>query len=446
MLCALMLLISFTCVSAQEIPSAAGFSKTQTQNSALYFSREDFENAFSFDNGEFSAIKFVTLPDKGSLSFKGDILYVGAEIEADDIGDIMYAPAPDEIYETKFIYQAKSGVLYSENAEVTLSVTAAQTGPLRAENSSVTTKKNNPVSSKMIAYAETEVASVPEFTISVPPTKGKVDVTDTKDGSFTYTPFSDQLGEDFFTFKFSAPPYEAAATVRITIEDSADTTLFQYADLQNHWASYSAAMLVERNITIGEKIGNKYYYHPNKQLTRGDFVLLITAAVGIDNLPEYSGSVRFADEDSIPPYLVEPAYRALEAGIISGIGSGGSILFGASNTLTRIEALMMVNNTIAPKADSNVTLDYADSADIPAWALQAVKNMEGYGIIRGFDDNTLRPYSLIIKAQGGEIIYQLVKYLDAYPEARASLSGSFSYDSRPVSYDVQKGYMSIVAK
>lgn len=317
--------------------------------------------------------------------------------------------------------------------------------PLITQDSSITTKKNTAVNSAMIGNSEKEFTRQPEFIIVDAPTKGKLEVVDVHSGKFVYTPFKDQLGEDLFTFKLVISPYESrVSTVTITIEDAPETTLFQYADLQNHWAAYSAAMLVERNITIGEKIANKYYYRPDKKLTRADFVLLITAAVGLDNLPQYSGSKRFSDESDIPKHLIEPAYRALEAGIISGVGNGDKIYFSPNSTISRIEAIMMINNTINPDYKSTTELDYSDSNDIPRWALDAVKNLEGYGLIRGYDDNTLRPHSLIVKSQGGEMVYQLIKYLDAYPSARAKLSGSFVYDSHPISYSIQKGYMSAV--
>ena len=102
----------------------------------------------------------------------------------------------------------------------------------------------------------------------------------------------------------------------------------------------------------------------------------------------------------------------------------------------------MVNNAINPDYESTIDLDFADVNDIPLWAVQAIKNMEGYGLIKGFDDNTLRPFSLIQKAQGGEVVYQFVKYLDAYPEARAKLCQSFTFEAQPISYNVQKGYIS----
>ncbi len=447
-LIAVIFLLTFTNAAAEPVvPTAFDFAKTQTKNSAIYFSAEDFAKSFSPATEGVKSIKIVSLPERGTLLTDTSTLMAGTEIAYDSLSSLIYTPESDAVYETSFLYQARGEGEYSGSAKVTIIITETAEGPLRTQDSSITTKKNTPVNSAMIGSSETEFTHKPEFMIVDAPTKGKVDVTDVHTGTFVYTPFTDQTGEDVFTFKLVMAPYESkVSTVTITIEDTPETTLFQYADLQNHWAAYSAAMLVERNITVGERIANKYYYRPDRQLTRADFVLLITAAVGLDNLPPYSGTKRFADEGDMPSYLIEPAYRALEAGIISGIGNGDAIYFAPNNTLSRIEAIMMINNTINPDYESTTELDYADVYDIPQWAVQAVKNMEGYGLIKGYDDNTLRPHALIIKSQGGEMIYQLVKYLDAYPQTRAKLSGSFVYEAQPISYDIQKGYISTVVR
>lgn len=435
---------SFVCVAAETQPVANDFTKTETQNSAIYFTQEDFKTNVTSDSGDVTTIKLISLPDRGSLTFQSSPATENQEIPIENAGELLYTPESDQTYSTTFQYQAKVGEQYSESATITITMTEAATGTLTVEDLSITTQKNKPVSSTLVGHSDSETPQQPEFMIVDEPTKGKVEVTDVQTGAFTYTPFTDQTGEDTFTFKLVLSPHESdPGTVTVTIEDTPEEPeLFHYADLGTHWAAYSAAMLVERNITIGEKIGNNYYYYPEKQLTRGDFVLLLTSAVGLDSLPEYTGSVRFADEDQMPNYLIEPAYRAMEAGIINGIAEGDQIYFGADNPLTRIEAFVMINNAINPEHESDITLDFADVNDIPQWAVQAVKNMEGYGLIKGYDDNTLRPFSRITKAQGGESVYQFVKYLDAYPEARAKLCQNFTFESQPISYNVQKGYIS----
>ena len=65
---------------------------------------------------------------------------------------------------------------------------------------------------------------------------------------------------------------------------------------------------------------------------------------------------------------------------------------------------------MSSKTRSDTELDFADASTIPDWAAQSVKNLVGYGIIKGFEDNTLRPYERITKAQTAEMIYQMMKY------------------------------------
>lgn len=406
-------------------PVVQDFTKTETKNTAIYFTETDFTSNYTSDD-PITTVKIVSLPqvENASLTLNDAPVTPDQEIPIADITTLMYTPKADYVGEDTFQYQAKGSGNYSDSATITIEYTEASEGSLVVENLSITTQKNKPVSAKLKGHSTDEPSAQPSFVIVDAPTKGKVDVTDVHTGDFTYTPFTDQVGDDQFTFRLELSPYESAiGTVTVTIEDTApEPELFSYADLQNHWASYSAAMLVEHNITIGEKIGNKYYYRPDKALTRGDFTLLITSAIGLDSLPEYEGELRFADEAQMPQYLIEPAYRAMAAGIINGVERDGQIYFDADSTLTRIEAIVITNNAIDPEVASDVTLDYADTSEIPQWALQAVKNMEGYGLIKGYDDNTLRPYSLIIKSQGGEIVYQFFKYLQEYPDTITRLN------------------------
>lgn len=443
------------CASAEEGTDAiaADFTKTEAMNTSIYFSTQDFEENFSAsDKRALATVKILTIPDAPDAQFKysdTDLdVTADTEIPADQLSTLYFKPGTDWTGTTSFTYQAKAADTgYSNIATVNITVTPPSEGPLVVEDMSFTTKKNTPYTGQLVGRSTDSIPSEFTFQIGKAPTKGKVEVTDVHTGAFTYTPFTDQLGDDEFTFHIAYAPYQSReATVSINIEDTPEENLFHYADLGVHWAAYSAAKLVERDVTVGEKIGNQYFYYPERQLTRGDMILLMTAAVGLDGLPEWDGVTRFADHDTIPDYLLEPAYRALQAGIIQGVEEDGLIYLYPNATLTRVEVLMMMNNAINPDAQTEGELEFADAADIPAWAVHAVKNLEGYGLLKGYDDNTVRPYALITKAQGGELTYQLIKYLDAYPSARAKLAGMVVEDiedTAPVSYDINKGYLTV---
>ena len=61
---------SCLCAVAETQPVANDFTKTETQNSAIYFSQEDFKTNVTSDSGEVTTIKLISLPDRGSLTFQ----------------------------------------------------------------------------------------------------------------------------------------------------------------------------------------------------------------------------------------------------------------------------------------------------------------------------------------------------------------------------------------
>ena len=54
-------------------------------------------------------------------------------------------------------------------------------------------------------------------------------------------------------------------------------------------------------------------------------------------------------------------------------------------------------------------LEFIDAMDIPSWSLGAIKNMVGYQIINGYDDNTFKPGTTITRAELAEMLYKAIK-------------------------------------
>lgn len=524
-------------------PTVDNITKSETKNSVVNFSDNDFIEGFSADGGAaLTTVKIITLPTATDSTFLLDTTPVtaGLEIPIGDIDTLVFTPANDWTGSTSFEYQAKADAEYSASATVTINITQPAPGPLSVENITLSVIKNTPKNGTLVGASETvpaesfdfiiedaplkgsvnvtnvktgeftytpftdqvgadtfkfkivyapyesalgtvtvDIADLPEsnplsagdlnittqkntpktgmllgsssdnppqsfdYMIVTAPTKGSVDVTNIKTGAFTYTPHTDQLGADTFTYKIVFSPYESAhATVTVNIEESS-IPVFPYADMQGHWAAQIAARLADEDIIIGEKNGDKYYYNPDKQLTRGDFLLMMAAVMGEDNLPEPDPSFKFADDSSIPYWLKDIAYRAHEAKVISGISENGMTYLSPKSPLTRIEAMVMLNNAMAPSAQSSANLDYADVDTFPSWAIPALKNLEGYGLINGYEDNTLRPFERVSKAQATKMVTQLLMYIEEYPDTIDKWNGITPTSATQIKpYIAQKGYMS----
>lgn len=286
---------------------------------------------------------------------------------------------------------------------------------LICKNFSIELNKNGQVTEKLKFTSNISEIS---FFITSQPTKGAVEIT-SSEGEFVYTPFNNQVGDDSFSFRISDGVAESnIATCSIKINDSAEPPSptpepigFVYVDMIDHWANYSAVKMVERDILKGERIGSKYYFRPQTVLKRIDVIMYILASLDSENVEIDTDNTHiFADSHLLPDYINNSAYIAHKLGIIDGTKIGDEIFLKPHENITRIELIKMIDKAMSSKTMSDIKLEFTDKHTIPDWGVQYVKNMVGYGIVKGYDDNTIRPFQSITKAEAIEMLYQMIKY------------------------------------
>ncbi|UKS25963.1 S-layer homology domain-containing protein [Paenibacillus sp. HWE-109] len=87
--------------------------------------------------------------------------------------------------------------------------------------------------------------------------------------------------------------------------------------------------------------------------------------------------------------------QASSAGIVSGFQDG---TFKPDNTVTRAEFAVMLMNALKPQGDG-ANLTFSDNAKIGAWAQKALAQAVYAGIMKGFDDETIRPDMAITRSE-----------------------------------------------
>ena len=181
--------------------------------------------------------------------------------------------------------------------------------------------------------------------------------------------------------------------------------------MQNHWANYSSSHLAARGLIIGEEIGSRYYFYPERTMTRADFMLFLLAITeSNEDATLEIPNVTFADSDTTPDWLNEAAKIAYAKGIIKGSAAGNKVYLNAYSPLTRTEAVVMINNVLKP-SNTNEALKYSDLKSIPEWGLQAVKNLTSYQIVQG-SDNMFNPSRIITRGQAAELCFKLIKQME----------------------------------
>jgi hypothetical protein len=144
-------------------------------------------------NGDLLTAVLVSGPAHGTLNLYGD-------------GSFDYTPNPGYTGQDSFTYQARDGQDYSSTATVTLTITNA--APVAADDGTYTVVNNSAltVTADGGVLANDTDANGDALTAVLVSNPSHGTVTLNPDGSFTYTPASDYLGPDSFTYQANDGP------------------------------------------------------------------------------------------------------------------------------------------------------------------------------------------------------------------------------------------------
>ena len=211
------------------------------------------------------------------------------------------------------------------------------------------------------------------------PENGCVIITDKHSGEYLYKPASNYTGQDIFTYvvKDKYGNYSASATVNVKISTPyANVVYNDIVDADNY--NYALDM-TEKNLMNGEKVGDYYYFRPENEVSRIDFIVSAMKMLGIDNLPEVEKTV-FADDGDIGAEVKGYVALAYSKEYISGISENGQLYFKPDENIKLSEAAVILSNMIG-YSEYQTTPAFANSDDIPAWSKQAVMSLRALGII-----------------------------------------------------------------
>lgn len=207
------------------------------------------------------------------------------------------------------------------------------------------------------------------------PKKGTVTI----DGvNFTYTPNKGVTGGDSFTYTAtdSAGNVSLPATVTVTIEKTRSGVT--YADTEGSKAAAAAQQLAEEGIFTGSKIGDQYYFEPDRTVSRSEFLAMVLETCGREvTAVTMTG---FCDDESIPTWAKAYAAAGVADGIVQGKATAEGTAFQGDETITFNEAATVLDRVL-DLGDVDLDVWYADREAVPSWAAQAVGNMEAVSVL-----------------------------------------------------------------
>ena len=242
------------------------------------------------------------------------------------------------------------------------------------------------------------------FEITTKPTKGSIDLDG--DGHFVYTPAEGKRGKDYFGYKAidADGNYSQEATVIIKIQKQ--NSKLSYTDTLGDAGAYAAVRLAEEGIFTGEQLAGQYVFHPERPVTREEFLTMCMKLSGKQPLLDVA-STGFADDEAIETWAKPYVNAALRYGVVSGYGTDGGVVFAPDRAVTVLEAALMLDHAIG--LTDAVTTWFGYDGSVPAWALQSASNVAACGLLPygcSFSDSSLR------RADAAEMLLAAMQILE----------------------------------
>jgi len=213
------------------------------------------------------------------------------------------------------------------------------------------------------------------YAVAEEPEKGTVAA---EGQSFTYTPRTGAVGTDRFTYTAADEQGRTSRTATVTVRIERCKSGVRYADTQDSKAALAAQQLAEAGVFTGAKIGEQYYFEPDKTVSRGEFLALVMETA---DRPVTSVTMTgFCDDASIPTWAKAYAAAGVAEGIVQGRTTGEGAAFQAGDPITFNEAATVLNRVL-DLGDVELDVWYADREEVPSWAAQAVGNMEAVNVL-----------------------------------------------------------------
>lgn len=210
------------------------------------------------------------------------------------------------------------------------------------------------------------------FRIETPPKKGTLEFGE--EGVFVYTPDANALGGDRFTYSAMDAEGRVSAPGTVKIRISRVSSGVRYADTEGEDCATAAVDLAEHGVFVGARMGDQWFFEPERSVSRGEFVAMTMAAMGV--APSEVTVTGFADDASIPTWAKGCAAGALAAGAVRGVQTAEGVVFRAERKVTRSEAAAVLNRVLDV---TDVALS-DEEGDEAAWYAQAVANLESVRI------------------------------------------------------------------
>ena len=360
-------------------------------------------------------IVIITLPQEelGQLCIGKRGLLRGEGVAVENLGSLSFVPAA----------KADRELLKTASFEFTPVFTDGSAGNVLTFSFADKIRANNtPIAENIAVETFADIAVTGTFSgidpdadgltyrLATEPKRGTV-LLDADNGTFRYLPSAGKTGTDSFTYTALDDSGTVSTPAKVTVTINEQETDMTYADMDGRDAHYAALVLSEHDIFTGKTIGDCTFFEPDELVTRAEFIAMTVAMTGEELSEHVDLTAEFLDDMDIPTWAKPFTDVAVSAGFVQGSGLEGARCLRAGDYITRAEAAVILNNALS-LPDAAVSYYYADEELIPAWAKQAMMNMDDHDIMSAHSDASMSPDTALTRAEAAKILYRAMNYLE----------------------------------
>lgn len=185
---------------------------------------------------------------------------------------------------------------------------------------------------------------------------------------------------------------------------------YTFADVANdHWAYEFAKDLFDKKIISGAGTNDKgeIILNPDSAITREEAVKIAVAAADFELNDNFE--LTFGDATEISDWARAYVFAGFEYGILKGYDDN---TFRPKNKITREELAKVIVGTFGIEIGENADVSQFSDADKITWSAPYIAAAVENGIIKGYDDNSVKPQSFVTRIEAITMFGRAIKLLN----------------------------------
>jgi len=366
---------------------------SSSKNTPYTFTIEILERKAALTAGELAGITITELPkaDEGLLILKSQLVQPYQRLSREEINQLIFIP----------VYGSNGASFTFIPETEQAAITVMTINLLDSPNIAPIASDSRYATMKNMGFTGYIRASDPEgddleVMLIKAPSKGTVTFTNT---AFTYTPYTGKAGDDSFIYCVvdSFGNLSNESSVDISIEVNKNDVNF--ADMNNNAYHYSAIKAHEANLIGGEQIGALLLFYPENEIKRGEFLVMLTAAAGLESDLTACINTGLSNDASLKMWVKPYVDIGLKKGIIDDN-------FDFGETLTRAQAVEMIDKAIDLEDVKNEVVYIKDIGSVPNEYLQSYINLISRKMLNLYDGNAY-PNAPLTRDFAADLLYAL---------------------------------------